>query len=180
MEIRFLPGGEWEKYAGDILQMLHDADDDFVPPLSARVSSTQSDLTAAGKSADGIRRYFASLQTQKFMIAEEDGVLLGFVSFRENYENAQIGQNDLPNIYLSTLIVKPEARGRGLTKKMYRQLFDAYARRNVFTRTWSQNAAHIRILSSFGFQTLCTLKDDRGKGIDTVYFVKRPEKAPAL
>jgi len=58
---------------------------------------------------------------------------------------------------------------------MYKILFKEYENANIFTRTWSTNIAHIKILSKFNFETLCVLKNHRGVGIDTVYFVKRPE-----
>ena len=54
-------------------------------------------------------------------------------------------------------------------------LFKEYEHMNIFTRTWSTNAVHIRILSKFEFETLHVLKDHRGAGIDTIYFVKRPK-----
>ena len=42
------------------------------------------------------------------------GVLLAFVSFRENYTSDVIPSQQ-PNIYLSTLVMRPEARGKHLT-----------------------------------------------------------------
>lgn len=55
---------------------------------------------------------------------------------------------------------------------MYAYLFSAYKNANIFTRTWSTNFAHIKILQAFGFETVKVLKNDRGSGIDTVYFKK--------
>ena len=175
MEIRILAEEEKSKYYDEILKMLYNGDEEFVPPLSARSSTTQKDLSKTEKTDDGILKYFEEMKKQKIMIAEENDVLLAFVSYRENYVNNEIKEEDTPNIYLSTLIVKPEGRGKRLTQTMYDILFKTYEKVNIFTRTWSTNAAHIRILSKFSFDTLCTLENDRGAGIDTVYFVKRPE-----
>jgi len=163
---------EQEQYYDEILKMLTDADDEFFPPLSARNSTTQSDLLSGEKSENGVLSYFEELKKQKFMVATEEGRLLAFVSFKENYTNDEIKENNLPNIYLSTLIVKKDARGRGITSKMYEKLFDAYKDVNVFTRTWSTNIAHIKILEKFNFKTFRVLKDDRAEGVDTVYFKK--------
>lgn len=163
---------EQEKYYDEILKMLYDADKEFVPPLSSRSSSTQSVLTDTERKTDGVLSYFESLKKQRFLVATDNDKLLGFVSFRENYSNDIIKGKDLPNIYISTLIVKPEGRGKGLTKLMYKELLKIYLDRLVFTRTWSTNFAHIKILSYFGFETLKTLKNDRGNGIDTIYFKK--------
>ena len=174
MDIRILKPEEHEKYYDEIYNMLIEGDDEFVPPLSKRSSTTQKGFKDIQKNQDGIRLYFDEMKKQRFMIAEDEGNIIAFVSFRENYINGEITRSDTPNIYLSTLIVKPEGRGKGITNQMYAILFKQYENINIFTRTWSTNIAHIKILSKFNFDTLCVIEDDRGKGIDTVYFVKRP------
>jgi len=175
MNIELLNSQEQVKYYDEILKMLVAGDDDFIPPLSARTSTTQSNLNISKRRENGILNYFDELKKQRIMVAKENDKLIAFVSFKENYTNEEIGEDALPNIYLSTLIVKPEGRGKGLTQMMYKILFKEYENANIFTRTWSTNIAHIKILSKFNFETLCVLKNHRGVGIDTVYFVKRPE-----
>ena len=175
MKIEILSREEQVNYYDEILEMLIMGDEEFVPPLSARNSTTQKDLSSGEKTTNGILEYLEGMKQQRIMAATEEGKLLAFVSFRENYTNDEIGEGDLPNIYLSTLIVRPEGRGKGLTQQMYGILFKEYEHMNIFTRTWSTNAAHIRILSKFEFETLHVLKDHRGAGIDTIYFVKRPK-----
>ena len=176
MEISILNKAEEIKYYDGILKMLKDADDEFFPPLSARNSSTQSDLSSMEKSSDGVIKYFEELKKQSFLVACEDGELLAFVSYRENYSNGEIGEEFIPDIYISTLVVSPIARGKGLTYKMYEELFAQYENVNIFTRTWSENFAHIKILEKFGFETFKVLENDRGEGIDTIYFIKRAKE----
>lgn len=173
MKIRLLKLNEQKQYFDEILRMLIQADDEFVPPLSSRNSTTQSKLNDVHKNKDGVLYYFERLKEQRLMIAEENGTLMGFVSFKENYINNEITACDIPNIYISTLIVRQDARGKGLTKAMYEILFKEYKNVDIFTRTWSTNYAHTKILSNFGFEVLSVLKDDRGNGIDTVYFLKK-------
>ena len=170
MELKILTLTEQDHFGPQILEMLTASDGEFVPPLSARSSTTQQDLTSAETCPEGIRQYYTQLQTQKVMAAVEGNRLLAFVSYIENYVSDPITQADTPNIYLSTLVMRPEARGKGLTKKLYTHLFDAHKPASVFTRTWSTNIPHIRILDYFGFETLQVLPDHRGPGIDTVYF----------
>ena len=93
-------------------------------------------------------------------------------SYKENYSCAEISPKELPNIYISTLIVSPNARGKGVTKALYGKLFSEYENINIFTRTWSTNIAHIKILEKYGFKVIQVIKDDRGNGIDTIYFKK--------
>lgn len=172
MEIKLLSPAAQAQFDNEILNMLTAGENEFFPPLSARSSTTQATFSGSAKSANGIKRYFEEMKKQRLLVAVENGVLLGFVSFKENYTTDVIGAKHLPNIYISTLLVSPSARGKGLTRQMYTALFKLYADRNIFTRTWSSNTAHIHILAKFGFKTLCTLKDDRGPGIDTVYFIR--------
>lgn len=174
MEIKLIAPEEQGCYDSLILEILTAADNEFVPPLSSRRSTTQSDLTGDKKDGDGIFRYFEEMKKQRLMVALDDGKTLAFMSFKENLENEVI--KDTPNVYLSTLIVSPEGRGAGLTQKMYEKLFTLYPEAFVFTRTWSTNAAHIKILSRLKFEVLKTLENDRGEGIDTVYFIHTPNK----
>lgn len=168
MTISLLTQNLKEQYADEILDMIRVADKDFVPPLSARSSTTQSDLK--GVSSGGVENYFSEMMKQEILGAFEENKLLGIVSFRDNYESDVV--KILPNIYISTLFVHSDARGRGLTKILYSYLFDLYSDRSVFTRTWSTNIAHIKILEYFGFTLFLRLENDRGEGIDTVYFKK--------
>jgi len=107
------------------------------------------------------------------MVCIDGDVLVSFVSFKENFTNDKIHNEDLPNIYVSTLIMRPEYRGQKVTQTLYTTLFDIYKNANIFTRTWSTNIPHIKILSKFNFETIATLKNDRSEGIDTIYFAKR-------
>ena len=171
MEIRVLNKIEQESIYEDAYTMLEAADDEFVPPLSARNSSTQKDLKNSAKSGS-IARYFEQLKDQRFAAAFEDGKLIAFVSYRENYFCPHVPPECVPNIYLSTLVVSPAARGKGVTKALYGHLFSEYKHAHIFTRTWSTNIAHIKILQFYGFQTIEVLENDRGNGIDTIYFQK--------
>ena len=172
MNFKILTETELHKYDNEILNMLIGGDDEFVPPLSTRTSTTQSDLTGSCDGNNGVHIYFEQLKKQRILVSLDGDKLIGFVSFIENFVSDKIGDEYLPNIYISTLLVSPDARGKGLTGKMYGFLFEQYKTANAFTRTWSTNEAHIRILSKFGFETMHVLKNDRGTGVDTVYFKK--------
>ena len=171
MEIKFLT--EPDKYYDQLMAMLIEADDDFVPPLSARYSNKQDDLTSFEKTSDGFKKYLEGMLHGKLIAAVENGKICGFVSYTEDLLFKHIDESKLPNIYINTLIVSKDCRGRGITKLMYDELFETYKHANIYTRTWSTNNAHIKILGKYGFGTLAVLKDDRGPGIDTVYFEKK-------
>lgn len=176
MEIRLLENAEKDIFFEDFLSMMEKSDNDFIPPLSKRSSTTQTNLKAeegAGTSRASVRSYLEEMIGQKILVCMEENNLLGFVSFKENYVSDIYGEESLPNIYLSTLILDERARGKGLTKKMYSYLFnDLYPDRNILTRTWSTNIPHIKILSGFDAEEIKRIPNDRGEGIDTVYFAK--------
>ena len=171
MNFKILTEQDKIAYKQTILDAMKESDKDFVPPLSARSSTTQKCLVGGNSSEQGLLSYCNEMLSQIVLGAFEEDNLIGFVSFKENYTNDVIFDCDCPNIYLSTLILKKEARGKHLTQRMYDYLFNTlYADRSIFTRTWSTNGAHLRILEKFNFALIKTIKDDRGTGIDTVYF----------
>ncbi len=172
MDICVLPREEQAGIYPDVWEMLNEAEGDFVPPLSQRSSSTQQILTGSAQRTDGVQSYFAQLKTQRFAAVFEEGKCIAFVSYKEDYTCDQISEETLPNIYLTTLIVRKEFRGRGVTTALYEKLFSHYANVNIFTRTWSTNHAHIRVLQKYAFSVLTVLPNHRGPGTDTVYFVK--------
>lgn len=169
MQFVILNDEQKEEYSNQILEMLTAGDNDFVPPLSARSSTTQTNLTGVKGSLDGVVSYFNEMMKQKIICSVSKGKVLGFVSFKENYVTDAFDKT--PNIYLSTLILRPEARGKNLTFNIYDYLFNVvYSNSSVYTRTWSTNAPHVKILSKFNFAEILRKKNDRGEGIDTVYY----------
>jgi ribosomal protein S18 acetylase RimI-like enzyme len=162
MQLILLSAEEKQAYKGEIVSILRTGDRDFVPPLSARFAQ------------DWEEGYFGGMASGEILAALDGGHLLGFVAFKKNYLYEDIITSvTFPNIYVATLLVHPDARGRHLTREMYTHIFDTlFPTASLFTRTWSTNAAHIGILSRFGFSEIARIKDDRAPGIDTVYFKK--------
>ena len=176
MEFRVLNVSEKEQYREELLEILSINDKNFIPPLSQRSSTTQANLLGDENKAD-ILPYFNKMLEQNILAMFYEGKLIGFASYIENYISDVVGGETHPNIYLSTLAMRPESRGMGATKKAYTYLFfDRYPHCNVYTRTWSTNGPHIHILGGFGFGELKRIPNDRGEGIDTVYFCKNREK----
>ena len=161
-------------YQPPVYEILKKCDREFVPPLSQRTSTTQKTLDSADPEEQGEpKSYFQKLREQSVILAVAQGRVLGFMSFLGRYTCEDIG-DQADTIYVSTVIVDPPHRGRGLTLAMYRRLMDFAQVRGlpISTRTWSTNHTHIQILSQLGFYELCRIRDGRGPGIDTVYFRK--------
>ena len=173
MQFKLLDARDKELFKNDIIKILTEADNDFVPPLSKRSSTIDKSFSSEAVNCGGIESYFAEMRKQEIMAVFENGEIIGFVSYRLNFSCDEIAECDSHNLYVSTLVLSGNARGKGITKKLYSYVFnELYPDRNIFTRTWSTNLAHVKILKSFGFDELVRKIDDRGKGIDTVYYKK--------
>jgi ribosomal protein S18 acetylase RimI-like enzyme len=180
--VEYVP--ETERFAAGIRRLLVAADDEFVPPLSAREGTTQTEGLDEAAPADGsvgeaIEDYHSQCLRQHLVACHDDGTLRGFMSFRDGYTTPEL-EGYHPSNYVSTVIVAPEYRRRGLARRMYRTVLSdlpgAVTDPYVTTRTWSTNDSHLALLDELGFENVATVPDDRGDGIDTVYYAfERPE-----
>ena len=170
MEFCLLSDSQKESYQETLLEILIQNDTAFVPPLSQRTGTTQTTFGGQANPA-GVADYLDQMLTQQILAVLMEGKPVGFVSYIENKRDDGFL---LPNLYISTLVLQPETRGMGITKKLYHHLFnELYPDRHIYTRTWSTNIAHIKILQSFGFEEHKRIPNDRGQGIDTVYYCKK-------
>lgn len=183
MEFIYFTEKEKHERREELFAMTVRSDREFVPPLSMRDSTVQKDLTghvpaevSSGNAEDAVRSYFNEMLAQEIIAAVEDGKVNAFLSFRKDFTNEVIGPGTLPNLYLSTLISRPEARGKGIGRQIFSHLFrNHFPTRRVFTRTWSTNDVQLHVFEKLGFRELKRVKDGRGPGIDTIYFEKPAE-----
>lgn len=181
-EIVFYKSGELEgsPYQEAVWQLLCRYADAFVPPLNQRSGTTQQDLTPGGFADDLPTAYFASLKQQNFLLMLDDGQLAGFLSFRTDYA-ADVLADRTPCAYVSTILVREESRRTGITTALYQELLKGTCHENAYvsTRTWSENRSHIGLLRKLGFDLTLCIPNDRGEGIDTVYFRKAVTRSEA-
>ncbi len=164
-----------EKYEQDVLDILTESDQEFVPPLSNRISTTQASMNYA-PNTDGIQTYFNELKRQWWLVAVEGRELLGFMSLVPNHGIVDVKESKKRNVYLTTIIVAKRWRHANVANELYQALIRRYADRNIITRTWSTNDSHLHILRKFGFYRVHLMKNHRGPGIDTVYYCKEPTR----
>jgi ribosomal protein S18 acetylase RimI-like enzyme len=151
-----------EREKNDIWAILCNTNTEFIPPLSSRKSINQQDFV--GLTLDvAPTRYYLGLQTQEWLLALDGSQVLGFLSFYRTLGNT---------IYISTVIVDPWHRGKKIGEALYEyvQKFSWWERLRI--RTWSTNNAHINLLKKMGFHSTLVIQDDRGTGINTIYFEK--------
>ena len=171
MEIICVEKLEDEMLSEQILKILTNCNSEFVPPLTLRSSTTQGEFSDISEGSNDIPyAYFEGIKEQKMLVAEACGKVAGFMSFKTDFNSDVITGEFLPNIYISTVITDKAMRHKGVTKSLYGALLEKYEKRNIFTRTWSTNTAHTSLLTSLGFREFKRISNDRGNGIDTVYY----------
>ena len=156
-------------YLQQIFGLLEIGDNEFIPPLSSRGSTTQQTLESTHN--NGLSDYFNELKQQCFVLALEGNKVAGFMSFKKDYSCDHVPP--CKNLYASTSVVHPDFRGQGLMKQFYLAMIDSYPDRPIYTRTWHENTPHLRVLEKLGFQQIALLPNHRGQGIHTVYFERK-------
>ncbi|MDU0330431.1 GNAT family N-acetyltransferase [Paenibacillus sp. 3LSP] len=151
----------------------------FVPPLSAREHTYQSDLTAGAAATALPKRYFDELKEQAFLLVLDREQVIGFMSFRPHYVFEHADER-VETIYVTTVIVDEAYRGQGMTTRLYGELEAIAQQKNrpIMTRTWSTNHSHIRVLHKIGMREVQRIQDGRGPGLDTVYYRKALQEGP--
>ena len=150
-----------EKDKKELWDILCLSNNEFVPPLSSRNSTTQQDFTQ-DITKDKPTVYFEELLEQKWLVAKIDNHIVGFLSFIEEDYGA----------YISTVIIRKEYRNQDVCRILYHELGLIMHGKKLKTRTWSTNDVHIHILQSIGFNMVKKIDNDRGMGINTLYFEK--------
>lgn len=177
MEIIYKGKDLTESDKAQIWDILCQCDDEFYPRLSLRDSSSQKDLSGGGTGTAKPVTYFKEMIQQDFILAyHEAGEVAGFMTFKRNY-TCEALEDFGESLYITTVCVRKELRGRGIMKALYRCMENEVPQLlncpRLTTRTWSLNEARLHELSKRGYERLAVLKDHRGPGVDTVYFGRK-------
>lgn len=188
MEIKYLKPMHLIKcknYMNDILDILVECDKEFVPPLSTRNTTKQTDFNCIRiyDTDNKPIEYFKKIVEQHNILVIQEKIVIAFMSFIYNYDkNEFFHKNNIDdsNNYISTICVRKKFRRKGITEKMYEYIENALPKDiespYVSTRTWSTNIAHINLLKKRNYENTYTIKNDRtledGTKVDTLYFGK--------
>ncbi|WP_135304891.1 GNAT family N-acetyltransferase [Haloarcula amylovorans] len=158
-----------------ITRLLELVDEEFVPPLTSEKRSSVSRAPGEGGATD-ISGYIDRCLDRPMIGAFDDGRLVGFCSF-ERLEDSDALDEFTPTNHVEIIAVDEPHRGRGLATQMYQLLLTdlppTWQAPSVSTKTWNTNDAHIAVLENLGFEEVARLAEDRGAGIDTLYFARR-------
>ena len=158
-----------------VWEILCECDRDFYPRLSLRNSSSQKNLkdNDEGTAEDKPTVYYEEMIKQYFILAYDGEEVVGFMTFKKNYECDALKEFGI-SLYITTVCVRKARRGQGIMKALYQVMEQEVPAQcgcnRISTRTWSLNDAQIHELTKRGYEKLAVLKDDRGPGVDTVYF----------
>lgn len=162
-------------YEDDVRQLLVKYDDEFVPPLSSRDSTVQTEGLSHSPAERAIDAYLESCLNQNLLIATDGGEVIAFLSYRVTSEKEGLEAYS-PCVYVSTTIVEDDYREQGVATALNRRLLDAIVPdlpvEYVTRRTWSTNTASMAYIESLGFNVAKVVEDDRGEGIDSIYYYK--------
>jgi ribosomal protein S18 acetylase RimI-like enzyme len=152
--------------------LVEEVSDEFVPPLTTRSSTTQAVLASASGSASS--SYFDELLMQHCLLLIECDQLQGFLSFRTFHRDARLPQIGIC-IYVSTISVRPAARGRGLARLLYQKLLGLPKTLPawILLRTRSTNTHHLQLLDNLGFKHLLTVPHGWDSGVDGIYLGRK-------
>ncbi len=161
--------------ADSVYKILCACDQDFYPPLSARDSSVSTSF-AVTNTTGSLEAYFSEMRNQVLLIAREGSEIVGFMSFRHSFQMQELGEWSPAN-YITTICVDPSQRGKGICSAFYDFMLNALPAEIsspvTATRTWSLNENHLRLLDKLNFTLVKELIDDRGPGVDTVYYARK-------
>lgn len=166
----------------EIVHLIRKYQDDFVPPLHKRGEDGLNVLVDNGFTGDSFYAYVSHYHEFGFVRAFDNDKLVGVMvyKYKEQCQQDDDDLNNYPQHYVSCIVIDKPYRNLGLTTKLYDVLMkNIPSGECVATRTWRSekteysNGAHLHILDKLGFEINKVIKDDRGKGIDTVHAVKR-------
>ena len=159
-----------EQQKKDIFELLQNSDNDFIPPLSARADTVHK---FNEKQNGSLVKFYEEIIKENFLLLLNNGKVEGFFSFIKDHY-LELKEQIIFCDYITIILINSKVRNKGYTKKMYNAFLNQRKGRNVATRTWSLNYAHLHILDSLGFKLVQTDKDDRGVNIDSVYYLFKP------
>lgn len=173
----------------EVKRLCEEIDNEFVPPLSSRGSTSQVDFKQIEKS--DVTKYVEELKNQSILIAYKGRLrdhksfqLAGFMSFKKDFKiEFEHKEEEMrrPNVYITTIIVDKNYRRQGITSNFYQRIFEQFKGNHIYTRTWETNHDHIRLLERLKFYEQSRIEQDRfdtinDKWVDTIYFHKLPIK----
>ena len=183
MEIKYITPSNLAKqknYINDILDILIECDEEFIPSLSSRSSTEQTNfISVENQNTDNKPiRYLKRMLEQNNILVIHNKTVIAFMSFIHNYKSEFFNKDNIN--YISTICVRKTFRNKGIAKNLYEYIENNLPKditsQYVSTRTWSTNLPHINLLKNMNYEITYIVKNNRvlvnRDIIDTIYFEK--------
>ncbi|WP_407355466.1 GNAT family N-acetyltransferase [Methanolobus sp. WCC5] len=141
-------------------------DNDFYPPLSKRGGGIPERIKKCLDTPDA-NFLVASLMGRDRPDPPEE--FIGMVGYTRNWKSDD-------SAYINFLATHPEHRNAGVSKALCLRLEEELVEQDVKTIylcTWSGNPAAIKFYERLGYYSYTVVLNDRGIGIDTIYYKKK-------
>ncbi|WP_196214086.1 GNAT family N-acetyltransferase [Methanolobus vulcani] len=140
-------------------------DKEFYPPLSKREGGIPERVDKC-----------LDTDNANFLVAEPDSsyenslheTFIGMIGCTKNWKG-----ND--SAYINFLATHPNCRNSGISRALCLQLEKELSKSGVnriYLCTWSGNPAAIRFYESLGYYRYAVVLNDRGNGVNTIYYKK--------
>ncbi len=169
----FLTDDLTEAQKEDVMNLLIEADNDFIPPLSSRSSTVNQNPASTDPEFKIPLEYFDELNTQKFILATDKGRIVAFLSYKDDML-LKIKEQEEVVTYISTVIVQKDIRNQGIAHKLLATCIKKCNKSKtlVSSATWNKNSAYGIVLYDFGFAPFKVIENDNDNGVHTVYFYR--------
>ncbi len=141
-------------------------DNDFYPPLSKRGGGIPERVDGDLDTRE------ANFLVARLKESDPHDTLKGFVGMVGCTRNWKSDDS----AYINFLATHPNHRNHGISKALCLKLEDVLAKegiKKIYLCTWSSNPAAMKFYDKLGYCAYSVILNDRGKGIDTIYYKKK-------
>ena len=153
----------------EMLSILIECDEDFIPSLSSRREKGQSQV-------DKLKIYMEEKKNYPHLFVYKDKQLIGFSNFIHK-EIIKINYKDVYTNFIDTTCILPDYRNLGIGKNVYAYyenlLPEQYKLSYIARETWSTNYRQIHIYEQLGYKRVAIKLNDRGEDIHTYTYIKK-------
>lgn len=140
-----------------LLNLFTIINEDFVPPVSKR-----------GTLKENVENIMKIKNCYTLILENQMKETMGIISFKKDKEDGKAA-------YIPWIAVHPKFRRMGVGSMLLSEALKLMKKdhiSSVTTRTWSTNAASLKLWRNAEFKKSKVIKDDRGSGIDTIYLTR--------
>ncbi|WMW21416.1 GNAT family N-acetyltransferase [Methanolobus mangrovi] len=140
-------------------------DTDFYPPLSERGGGIPERVDAGLDTPKG--NFLVARLKERDSSDHTDGIV-GMVGYTRNWKSDD-------SAYINFLATHPQHRNQGISRELCLRLEEFLGEqeiKRIYLCTWSSNPAAIKFYEKLGYYAYSVVLDDRGRGINTIYYKK--------